>query len=254
MRDLYIRSMCLSEPVPRENYLAELPAVRHLSDRGIEFHKQVTFFVGENGVGKSRLLEAIALCSGFNAEGGTINFTFSTRASHSDLYRYLRLVRNAQRNLDGFFLRAESFYNVATNVDQLDEGPSMGLRRLIDSYGGRSLHQQSHGESFLSLVEHRFSGHGLYILDEPEAALSPMKLMTLMVLMQELVSHQSQFIISTHSPILMTFPGAEIYALSEQGIRSVGYRETEHFQITRRFLDAPDRMLDLLGLTGSDET
>jgi len=252
---IYIRGLSVPGPIPSENYIARLPVVRHLQDRGgLTFHRPVTFLVGENGVGKSTLIEAIALCSGFNAEGGTINFTFSTRASHSDLYRYLRLVRNAQRNLDGFFLRAESFYNVATNVDQLDEGPSMGLRRLIDSYGGRSLHQQSHGESFLSLVEHRFSGHGLYILDEPEAALSPMKLMTLMVLMQELVSHQSQFIISTHSPILMTFPGAEIYALSEQGIRSVGYRETEHFQITRRFLDAPDRMLDLLGLTGSDET
>lgn len=248
---LFLRGIALSGPIDPESYLARLPVIRHLqATGGLAFRRPVTFLVGENGVGKSTLAEAIALCAGFNPEGGTINFSFSTRPSHSDLYRSLRLIRGPERNLDGFFLRAESFYNVATNIDQLDEGP--GAVPLINSYGGISLHQQSHGESFLALVENRFAGHGLYILDEPEAALSPQKLMVLMVLIQELVRDRSQFIISTHSPILMTFPGAEILELSDEGIRPVSYRETAHFQLTKRFLDAPEQMLARLGLGGEE--
>ena len=240
---LFLRGLTIQGPIPEESYIARLPAVRHIQQAGgLVFRRPVTFFVGENGVGKSTLIEAIALAAGFNAEGGTVNFNFATRPTHSDLYRFLRLTRGPVRNLDGFFLRAESFYNVATNLDDLDDG------RLLRYYGGTSLHAQSHGESFLSLVEHRFGGHGLYILDEPEAALSPMKLMTLMVLMDRLVKDRSQFLISTHSPILMTFPGAEIYELSEEGVRLADYRDTAHFQIARRFLDAPERMLEALGL------
>ena len=144
-----------------------------------------------------------------------------------------------------FFFRAESFYNVATNIDELDQGPSFGPR-IIDSYGGMSLHEQSHGESFLALVEHRFGGQGLYLLDEPEAALSPTRMMSLLVLLHQLVGQGSQFIIATHSPILMAYPGARIYQLSQQGIEPVAYRETEHYQLTRRFLEAPERMLQLL--------
>jgi len=235
---LFVTEIAVTKPIPADNYIASLPTVRNLRKMGgLVFHKPVTFFVGENGVGKSTLIEAIAVHAGFNAEGGSVNFNFSTHASHSDLYHYITLTRSTERPTDGFFLRAESFYNVASNIDELG---------VIRSYGGVSLHEQSHGESFLSLVEHRFGGYGLYILDEPEAALSPMKLMTLMCLMRNLVDEKSQFIISTHSPILMTFPGAEIYELTEDAIRPVRYQDTEHFQVTKQFLNAPEQMIRYL--------
>lgn len=243
----YIDNIYLNEPIPADSYLAALPAVRALAggrEQPLPFPADVTFLVGENGTGKSTLLEAIAVACGFNAEGGTRNFSFSTRATHSPLHQYLTISRAAYPR-DGFFLRAESFYNVATNIDELDEAPGMG-GRLIDSYGGVSLHDQSHGESFLSLVANRFGGKGLYLLDEPEAALSPSRLMTLLVHIRDLVERDSQFIIATHSPILMAYPGACIYQLSEQGIRRTQYRDTEHYQLTRRFLENPERMLDLL--------
>ena len=242
----YIDRIYLREPVPADSYLSALPAVRALGDREhpLLFPADVTFLVGENGTGKSTLLEAVAVACGFNAEGGTRNFDFSTRATHSPLHEYLTVGRAAYPR-DGFFLRAESFYNVATNIDEMDEAPSFGPR-LIDSYGGVSLHDQSHGESFLALVEHRFGGNGLYLLDEPEAALSPTRMMSLLVLIRNLVKKHSQFIIATHSPILMAYPGACIYQLSEDGIQQVAYRDTEHYQLTRRFLEAPERMIELL--------
>ncbi len=247
MRDLYIRSMSLFEPVPRENYLSALPVVRHLSDRGIEFHKQITFFVGENGSGKSTLIEALAISQGFNPEGGTKNFSFSTEDSHSELCDYLRVARGVIRPRDGFFLRAESFYNVASNIDQMDRESSFGPP-VIASYGGVSLHRQSHGESFLALVENRFGGHGLYILDEPEAALSPRGIIRLMQNMDELVQKDSQFIIATHSPMLLTFPGAEIYQIEENGIISIPFKETSHYRTTVRFLQNPeDAVNEILG-------
>ena len=246
LNKLFVTEIAVTKPIPNDNFIASLPAVRNLRKMdGLAFHKPVTFFVGENGVGKSTLIEAIAVHAGFNAEGGSVNFNSSTRASPSALYHYITLTRGTERPTDGFFLRAESFYNVASNIDELDRHGG-GTRMLIESYGGRSLHEQSHGESFLSLVEHRFGGHGLYILDEPEAALSPMKLMTLMCLMRNLVDEKSQFVISTHSPILMTFPSAEIYELTENAIRSVCYQDTEHFQVTKQFLNAPEQMIRYL--------
>ena len=223
-------------------YLEDIPAIAGLGL--LELHQPVTFLVGENGSGKSTLLEAVALALGFNPEGGSRNFAFSTRDTHSGLHNYLRLHRGPYRPKDGFFLRAESFYNVSSEVDRLaNYQPGDGL---YQSYGGKSLHHQSHGESFLSLVHNRFWGQGIYLLDEPEAALSPARLMTLLVHIRHLVGRDSQFLIATHSPILMAYPGACIYQLSETGISQVNYRDTEHYQLTRRFLEAPERMMELL--------
>ena len=233
-----------SEP-ERGSYLRDIPAISHLmKDKFIELSKNITFFVGENGSGKSTLLEAIAVNFGFNAEGGSRNFAFSTNSTHSDLYKNIRLAKGL-RPKDGFFLRAESFYNAASYIDELDrEAPS--FHKLIDSYGGISLHNQSHGESFLALVQNRFGDNGLYILDEPEAALSPMRIMTLMVEIDRLRRAGSQFIIATHSPILLTMPDSEIFEFSENGISKVHYKDTEHYQITRNFLENPEKMLKYL--------
>ena len=247
MRDLYIRRMALLEPLPRESYLNALPVVKHLAKDGIDFHKQITFFVGENGSGKSTLIEALAISQGFNPEGGTKNFRFSTENSHSELHDYLRVVRGAMYPRDGFFLRAESFYNVASNIDQMDREPGLG-GPVIGSYGGVSLHKQSHGESFLALAENRFGGRGLYILDEPEAALSPRGIIRLMQRMDELLALDSQFIISTHSPMLLAFPGAEVYQIRAEGIESVRFQDTDHYRTSVRFLQNPESAIeDILG-------
>jgi predicted ATPase len=212
-------------------YPFSLPAIRHL-DR-LELHPQVTYLVGENGSGKSTLLEAIAVASGFNAEGGSKNFGFATRESHSDLYKHLRVARGHPLPKDNFFLRAESFFNVATQVDDLG----------VSGYGSKSLHEQSHGESFWSLFMHRFRGNGLYILDEPEAALSPTRQMAALVRIRQLVQAKSQFIVATHSPILMAYPNATILSLSGSGLKQVRYEETDHFTITKRFFDNPGRII-----------
>lgn len=246
LSSLYLRSIFVEGEIPKVDYIRNLPVVRHLQKAPLELHAPVSFFVGENGIGKSTLIEAVAVAMGFNPEGGSRNFTFSTRKTHSDLGQYLQIAKGMHPK-DGFFLRAESFYNVATNIDEMDEAPGLGAP-VINSYGGVSLHKQSHGESFLALVENRFHGKSLFILDEPEAALSPMRLMTLLCLIDRLVKEQSQFIISTHSPILMAYPGAEVFEISENGIQRKPYHETEHYQITKRFLNDPEGMLrKLLG-------
>ncbi|NLA87724.1 MAG: AAA family ATPase, partial [Clostridiales bacterium] len=223
---IYVESISLKSYPPKSSYLHELPVVRNLRRIGrLSFNKDVTVFVGENGTGKSTLLEAVAVSLGFNAEGGTRNFNFETRATHAELNRHLRVARTAYPK-DGFFLRAESFYNVASNIDDMDSAPSF-QKQIIQSYGGRSLHQQSHGESFMALVQNRFGGNGLYILDEPEAALSPSRLLTLMAEIHELVKKNSQFIISTHSPMLLAYPGAQVVELTADNIQTVPFRETE---------------------------
>jgi predicted ATPase len=237
----FIRSVTLDrEGVDGGRYPFSIPALRRLETLALD--EKVTFLVGENGSGKSTLIEAIAVAAGFNAEGGTRNMTVSTRASHSDLHDHLRLVREPRSPRDGYFLRAESFFNVATHIEELDAGP-VGGRPIIESYGGVSLHEQSHGESFLSLVLNRFGGRGLYILDEPEAALSLRGQLALMRRMHDLIAEESQFIVSTHSPVLLGYPNALIYALTESGIERTPYEATEQYELTRSFLDDRERFL-----------
>jgi predicted ATPase len=216
-------------------YPFSLPAVRALDV--LPLHPKVTFIVGENGSGKSTLLEAIAVAWGFNAEGGSTNFRFDTRASHSALSDHLRIAKGVRRPKSGYFLRAESFFNVATEIERLG---------VLDGYGNRSLHEQSHGESFLALLMHRFHGNGFYILDEPEAALSPQRQLAALARIHQLVEDGSQFVIATHSPILMAYPHAEIWHCSDDGLARIAYEDTEHYRVTRDFLANPKRMLDVL--------
>jgi predicted ATPase len=211
-----------------------IPAIRALEE--LEFHPAVTFFIGENGSGKSTLLEALAVKLGFNAEGGSRNFHFATRETHSALHGFLTLGR-CGRFTDGWFLRAESFYNVASQIDDLG---------VTHGYGGASLHAQSHGEAFLSLLTNRLQGDGLYLFDEPEAALSPSRQLRVLALLHRLVLHRSQLVIATHSPILLAYPHARLLEFGVHGLRAIRYQDTEHFRITRDFLNRPERMLDLL--------
>ncbi|WP_294469155.1 AAA family ATPase [uncultured Ruminococcus sp.] len=233
----YIRSIELFGMEDERSYIADLPAVKHLADMGgLSFDNSVTFLVGENGTGKSTLLEGIAVAFGFNPEGGSRNFSFATNETHSPLYEHLRVIKSFSRPRDGFFLRAESFYNAASYIDSLGS-------RVLNSYGGVSLHEMSHGESFFALVMNRFRGDGLYILDEPEAALSPQRQMGLLIRMNKLVQKNSQFIIATHSPVLLAYPDALIYELDEREIARRRYEETETVSVSKAFLNDPKRMI-----------
>lgn len=238
---IYIKSVYFNKRIAYDasKYEFNVPAIKHLMKQNeLSFPSDVTFFVGENGVGKSTLLESLAIASGFNPEGGTKNFNFSTKDTHSQLSDHLILSKGHVRASDGFFYRAESFYNVSTNIDELDNDFP-----LLNNYGGISLHKQSHGEGFLSLVENRFGGNGLYILDEPEAALSPSRQMSLICLINQLIKKNSQFIIATHSPILMAFPNATIYQFDENGIKSVKLEETDHYIVTKAFTNNYKNMI-----------
>ncbi len=240
--DLYVREIKLRKDVlSDESYVFSLPVIRNLGT--LRINKKVTFFVGENGTGKSTLLEAVAVNLGFNPEGGSRNFNFSSVETHSTLYKNLIVGKGVKRPKDGFFLRAESFYNVASEVDRLDKAAP---NPFIHSYGGKSLHSQSHGESFMSLVLNRFGGNSLYVLDEPEAALSPTRQMTLLVRINQLVKQNCQFIIATHSPILLAYPDADIFTFDTNGIKLTQYEETEHYIVTRQFLNNPQKMVDYL--------
>ncbi|TCO79442.1 AAA family ATPase [Marinisporobacter balticus] len=234
----YIREVeLLKSKIPStRQYPFDLPSVERLET--LKFHPNVTFMIGENGSGKSTLLEAISVSCGFNPEGGSKNFNFATKATHSNLYQYLKLIKGVKKPRDGFFLRAESFYNVASNIEELGSD-------LLNSYGGQSLHAQSHGESFMSLVLNRFRGKGLYILDEPEAALSPTRQLALLSRIHQLVEDDSQFVIATHSPIIMAYPNAKIYDV-DNGYDEIEYTETDHYCITKEFLNNPSKMMDII--------
>ena len=232
----------VNERIPiAEIYPFNLPAVRSLGK--LLLHPSVTFLVGENGSGKSTLVEAIAVACGMNAEGGGRNFNFHTRASHSALHDCLRIARPAAHPRDTYFLRAESFYNVATEIEKLGVG----------GYGAKSLHEQSHGESFFALVQNRFQDHGLYFMDEPESALSPSRQVAFLAILHDYCNRGCQFIIATHSPILMAYPDAWIYVLDSQGIHRTAYTETEHYRVTRGFMNNPEGMMSILMANRSKE-
>lgn len=226
----------------RKAYPYNIKALRNLTE--LEFTNPITFIVGENGMGKSTSVEAIAIQAGFNPEGGSRNFNFETMNSHSALFEDLKITRTAWRNKDGYFLRAESFYNIASEVSRL-YGDSGGY---LERAYGHSLHHCSHGESFMALLHNRFWGDGLYILDEPESALSLSRQMNMMLRFKELLSQKSQFIIATHSPILLAYPGAEIWQLDEKGIQKVAYEDTDQYRLTKFFLNNPERILKELDL------
>lgn len=217
-----------------DEYPFNVPAVRELGN--IDFHPNVTFFVGENGSGKSTVLEAIAVALGFGAEGGTKNVQFRTVESVSPLHEALRLARSAPQPRDGYFLRAESFFNVASYMDEVG---------YTDSYGG-SLHARSHGESFMAVLIDKLRGNGIYLFDEPEAALSPSRQLAAIVAIHQLVEDSSQFIIATHSPILLSYPHAKIIQFDSSGVSEVAYKDTEHYALTRDFLNNFPRRLEQL--------
>lgn len=249
LKRFYVQSISLQDGIRQETgYIRDLPVVKSLQRQSVELTRPVTFFVGENGTGKSTLVEAIAVCMGFNAEGGSRNFRFSTQSTESPLHRYLRIAKS-DYPLDGFFLRAESFYNAVSYMDELDQQPA-AAPLIKEAYGGDSLHHQSHGESFMALVQHRLRGNGLYILDEPEAALSPSRQLALLSEIHRLVNARSQFIIATHSPLLLAYPRAQIFELTEQGLHETAYEDTDHVRLTRCFMENPQRMLDVLLETG----
>ena len=227
-------------------YPFSIPAIKQLTS--LELHPRVTFFVGENGTGKSTLLEAIAVAEGFNAEGGSRNAMFKTKDTHDDsLPRKLMLGRNKIPRGDSFFLRAESFYNLSSYVDQL------GFPPLKNPYGPVPLHQQSHGEAFLTLLVHRFVGNGLYLFDEPEAALSPQRQLTFLAALHDLVQRGGQFLIATHSPIILAYPDALILQFTAAGIAPIAYEETEHYKVTRAFLTRRELMLKELLETDDEQ-
>jgi len=213
-----------------------VPAVKNLTT--LELHPNVTFFVGENGTGKSTLLEAIAVAEGFNAEGGSRHAMFKTQDTHNEqLPRKLQLNRNKIPRGDSFFLRAESFYNLSSYIE------SIGMSH---AYGATPLHQQSHGEAFLSLMVERLSGNGLYLMDEPEAALSPQRQLTFLAALHGLVQAGGQFIIASHSPIILAYPQSSILQFTADGIAPVAYHQTEHYKVTKAFLTRTDKMLEEL--------
>jgi predicted ATPase len=215
----------------RGGYPFSLPAVQALAN--IEF-AQVTLLVGDNGTGKSTLVEALAVAAGFNAEGGSRNLRFETYATHSELASALRL-RWMKRPRWGWFLRAETFYGMATHI-QRDDDPASGVAVLFPD-----LHHRSHGESFLTLIDSRMSNDGLYLLDEPESALSFHGQLKLLATMHHACANGAQYIIATHSPLLMSYPGAVIYEFDDTGAHKVDYDDVTTVSLWRTFLESPDR-------------
>lgn len=236
INDLIIHGIQINwEKISPDSYLRNIVSLEHL--RRLEFHQPVTFFVGENGSGKSTLLEAIAVAAGFNPEGGTKNYNFTTYDSHSELCNALRLIRGVRKSGWGYFLRAESFYNVATQEEEYARDARIPSEEL---------HKKSHGESFLTIAQKHFRPNGLYFLDEPEAALSPQRQLTLLMEIDRCAKEDAQFIIVTHSPILLGIPNAEILTFDDGSIHRCEYEETESYQVTEMFIKHREQLLNRL--------
>lgn len=242
IKNQYIVSVeLLKDKIENENeYPFNLPIVKMVDK--IELHPNVTFLTWDNGTGKSTLLEAIAIEYWFNPEGGSKNFNFSTQDSHSELSNIIRSAKWIKRPKDSYFLRAESFYNLATNIDEIEKE----YWWILNSYWDKSLHEQSHGESFFSLFKHRLGWKGLYIFDEPEAALSPERQLALLVRINELVEDDSQFIIITHSPIILAYPKAKILQISKDWLEEVSYKDSNNYQLYKMFIENPEYMIKKL--------
>ena len=236
MKNLFIKGIRLNrDDIDESVYPYNIECLKNFDELKID--NNVTFFYGENGVGKSTLVEAIAIALGLNPEGGSNNMQFSNYDDYSDLYKHL-IINKYGVPKTKFFLRAESFFNVATDISNNGD--------LVDkAYGGQDLHACSHGESFISLVENRFWDQGLYILDEPEAALSPQRQMTLLCYIHDLAKNGSQFIISTHSPILLSYKYGKIIDMNNE-MEEIKYEDTEVYQIYKDFLDNPYGMQKIL--------
>ncbi|MDN4095618.1 MULTISPECIES: AAA family ATPase [Brevibacillus] len=230
---MFLRSLEILKKADTDStlYPFTIPTIKSL--HSIDFKTNITFFVGENGSGKSTILEAIAYQCGFNTAGGSKNNYYEVDASHSVLGEHIRLSWMPKIS-NGFFLRAETFYHFASHLDTIPES--------LRFYGGRSLHKQSHGEAFLSLFKHRFGKKAIYLLDEPEAALSPARQLALLRIIKDL-ENEAQFIIATHSPILLGYPNAQILNFDVQPVSEVRYEETMHYIITRQFLENRKKML-----------
>lgn len=235
MNRRFIRSVTIDwDKIDCDSYLREIPALKF--EGSLEFQKNITFFVGENGTGKSTLLEAIAVAYGFNAEGGSRNYNFSTYDSHSELHSAIQIIKGFQNPAWSYFLRAESFYNVATKEEEYSD-----LKHPSQKY-----HEKSHGESFMAIAQGSFKPNGLYLLDEPEAALSPQRQLTLLIEIGRLAKAGAQFIIASHSPILLGIPEAQILSFDDGVIHECDYVETESYQVTEMFINNREYLLKRL--------
>ena len=235
MNNLFIQGVLFEwNEIEPNSYIRTIESLRDVEK--IEFQSAVSLFVGENGTGKSTLLEAIAVAHGFNPEGGTKNYVFSTYDSHSELCDAIRIAKGYRKEKWGYFLRAESFYNVATQEEKYADiaHPSM------------QYHKKSHGESFLDLAQDNIKSNGLYLLDEPEAALSPQRQLTLLTQIYKCANDGAQFIIATHSPILLGIPNAQIFCFDNGKIHTCTYEETDSYKITEMFINNRKSLLQKL--------
>lgn len=233
MNPCFIQAVSIDwSKIPEHSYLREISALQSFEE--LEFPEHITFFAGENGTGKSTLLEAIAVAYGFNAEGGTRNYRFSTYDDVSELSRAIRMKKGFRRPRSSYFFRAESFFNVASQAEEYRDGTNKEI--YYARYGGKSLHEQSHGESFLSYFQ-SFDQEGLFLMDEPEAALSPQRQLSLFIQMAKMAQRGSQFLVATHSPILLGIPDARILSFDNGSIRPCRYEDTESYQVTELFIN-----------------